>query len=68
MPMLQVKLYMYQVSLGTRNSIQGERRADRAGRIASPILGIHPLCGNLPPRHQASELAAQPSNRYLEAV
>jgi hypothetical protein len=61
MPMLQVKLYMYQVS--TRLPV-----AKEVLMVAAPIIGIHPLCWNLPSRHQTSESSTQPRHWYSHAM
>jgi hypothetical protein len=60
MPMLQVKLYMYQVS--TPPVVEEVLIA------AAPIIGIHPLCGNLPSRHQTPESFTQPRHWYSHAM
>lgn len=70
MPMLQVKLYMYQVSPTLHFLFISQYLVAlyTAKDIAPPVPRIHPFSRDMPPRYQTPEPAPQPSHGYSEIV
>jgi len=62
MPMLQVKLYMYQVSQTWKGNLVAVLTT------ASPFPRVHPFGRNLSPRHQTPKPTPQPGYRNPQVV